>query len=1107
MQRWLYFIAIAILMIPLIAAGLLGLAATQTGTRWIAHTAVHFVPGELDIGKTRGTLLRHLELDQIRYRLPPYAIDLGHLSLTWHPKDLFSKRLTIEKIVATGLRYRGETEAAPETEEPSPLILPGVRLPVAVVIHRAELNDAVIVQGGMHQTIEQIRLAAELTEDRLVLQSLEARAQPWTLIASGKGRLQGDYPLTLNLDWRAKIEENILSGKGTVTGNLRELAVDHRLTAPFQVVTRGKANVLEPELPFAIHGDWKNLAWPPDAPDYQSPQGDYRAEGTLSDYRIELNALVTGNTIPELQLRLQGRGNTESLTLKSLEALPPEGQLTATGKVSWAPTLAWELSLEGRDLNPQSFVPEWPGDLQLQASSSGNLDAYQLQLDARYAGTTISSLQLHLNGQGNAESLALKSLELLPPQGRLTATGEIGWSPALSWDLTLEGQDLNPQPFAPDWPGHLALAASSNGKWNKKRLFTLQIDHLRGSLRQQPVDAAGVVEFQNGKWRFDQFNVKSGANQLQITGSYQETLDLNFAFDGPRLHDLWPDLGGSLTAQGQVTGKPELPNIRAEARGRDLVWQAYRLKSLQMSLRFDPDDPASQGDFRLRQLQLPDQRIERLDLAARGGFDQHRWNLELETPQGKLATALSGSYRDGIWQARIDDGVRLTSSEGRRIDLLPLKASTAGDGMFEADWRLNFNARPLGLDSRLQLEIPDLAKLAPWLPQVAEPEGQISANLHVDGPISNLKPQGRLRLTGAAATIPPAGIRLTAIETTIRGDEKRLHLKGSLQSGEGRADFSGWAQLPGKLHLTLRGQDLQVARRTQVKVSASPDLVFDLSDQTARLEGTVTIPDADIQLKELPKGSVTISEDEIIVGADSQTAPPPFQLTSRVEVILGKSVRLEGFGLKTGLTGRMEVRSRNAQTSAYGAIDLEEGTYKAYGQNLTIEKGRLIFNGPVDQPYLDLKAVRTIPDEDVIAILEVRGPAQNPILKVRSQPPLPETEALAYLLTGRSFKSSGQSEQAMIAKAALSMGIDLAIPWIKQLGLDEVEMRSGATLEETSLALGKYLTPDLYVGYAFSLFNGIGKALLRYRINRFFTVEAGAGTSQSIDLFYTLESD
>jgi len=62
-------------------------------------------------------------------------------------------------------------------------------------------------------------------------------------------------------------------------------------------------------------------------------------------------------------------------------------------------------------------------------------------------------------------------------------------------------------------------------------------------------------------------------------------------------------------------------------------------------------------------------------------------------------------------------------------------------------------------------------------------------------------------------------------------------------------------------------------------------------------------------------------------------------------------------------------------------------------------------------------------------------------------------------------------------------------------------------LEEGVVLLGRYLTPDLYLGFAVDVFDGLGEAVIRYRLTKYLSLEGRYGESQSGDIFYTLETD
>jgi translocation and assembly module TamB len=976
-------------------AALLGLAATETGTRWLV-TAVTS-SGIISLGQVRGTLLKRLELERIAFCGLKLQLELGRLSLSWQPKALLFGQLKIEELTLAQGLYRLQS-AAPSVE------LPAVDLPLAVTVERAELIDLTVVQKESRLHFDKVLLAAELRGNQLTLRQLRLSTPPLALTASGKVTLTNDYPLEVRLTWRGLILGQAALGKASLTGTLRELTIAHSLTAPFHALTLGTVNALAPELPFQLHGSWENLTFPKEFR-YASPAGSYRVRGDLKAYRLQLETSLHSQTLPPLKLDLNARRENNSLLLEPLVLHPPKGELIVTGQLRWKPEFAWQLSLKGRELDPGAFIPELPGRLEIQASSAG--------------------------------------------------------------------------------------------RWNRFRQATLAIERLRGKLRGQAVELLGKLSLQNGRWQSEGVELKSGLNRLQFQGYFGKGLDLRFMFDGERLSDLWPEISGRLNAQGRLTGSLVEPEIHLKAHGRAVAWGRNRIEQIALTLDFAPGTFASRQSLVLNQLKLQDLALEQVELTVRGSLAEHLGELNLKAPPGQLRAQVAGSYRAGIWQTACHSLV-LQAANGRQLAF-----PEAGSLLAQA--RLDFTSQAMPLVARLNLRL-ELEKLAPWLGLLDRPQGQLTLELSASGPLRQPLTEARLSLQGAFG-LRPAGIRLSEVELKVTKEQERWELSGSARSGAGNLKVSGWALPPSRLHLKFSGTDFEIARTLRLTAKATPELELDLNGQLGQLTGTLLIPAASLHLKQLPEGSVSVSEDEILVGAE-QPPKPRFALAYKIQLILGDAVDFAGFKLKAKLSGTLETTGKvGGQTYLRGTVELKDASYQAYGQKLNLDKGRLIFTGPWDQPYLAFKASRTIEAAGVKVFLDVQGPARKPTASVTSQPPLPQTEALSYLFLGRSFTASGTSDQAALAKAALGLGVELALPWLKQLGLEAFAAKTGIGFQEEALGVGKYLTPELYLGYAFNLFNGVGKAVLRYRINRFLSLEAGAGAGQNIDLLYTMEAE
>jgi translocation and assembly module TamB len=217
------------------------------------------------------------------------------------------------------------------------------------------------------------------------------------------------------------------------------------------------------------------------------------------------------------------------------------------------------------------------------------------------------------------------------------------------------------------------------------------------------------------------------------------------------------------------------------------------------------------------------------------------------------------------------------------------------------------------------------------------------------------------------------------------------------------------------------------------------------------------------------------------------------------------------------LSGKLELRSVDQRFLAprlVGELSADNGTYKAYGQNLDIDVGVLRFNGPYDNPAIDILAIR--PNLQQRVGVQISGTALSPIVRLYSDPDLPDAEKLAWLVLGRSAANGG-AEAAVLQQAALSLlggnhqGLSGGLA--DALGLDELSMR-GATTSSldgsttgATVTLGKRLSRDFYVAYEHSLAGALGTFSIFYDLSRRFTLRSQTGEQSTFDLIFTLRYD
>jgi translocation and assembly module TamB len=195
-------------------------------------------------------------------------------------------------------------------------------------------------------------------------------------------------------------------------------------------------------------------------------------------------------------------------------------------------------------------------------------------------------------------------------------------------------------------------------------------------------------------------------------------------------------------------------------------------------------------------------------------------------------------------------------------------------------------------------------------------------------------------------------------------------------------------------------------------MTASPNLALAYTADRLELDGRLRIDRARLGLPPGSEDRVPNSPDVVVVGRDEQEdqteAPPLRDIVGNVELQLGNDVRLSAAGMETRIAGALELAWAPGRTLplADGTLELVDGSYSAYGQNLRVTEGDVLFTGrPVDNPVLQIEAVRTIFGDPQVEQAGVRidGPARDPEIELFTQPATSREKALAYIVTGAEF--------------------------------------------------------------------------------------------------------
>jgi translocation and assembly module TamB len=417
---------------------------------------------------------------------------------------------------------------------------------------------------------------------------------------------------------------------------------------------------------------------------------------------------------------------------------------------------------------------------------------------------------------------------------------------------------------------------------------------------------------------------------------------------------------------------------------------------------------------------------------------------------------------------------------------------------------------------RLTATLSDVSFVQALVDGVTGVGGRLDADLTLSGTRGAPEVRGEAVLAYARADVPAIGLELRDLRLAARGvGREPVALDGSVRSGEGALTLTGSvplapsAETPARL--TARGRDFEVVDTEEVHALASPDLTLVHDGALAEVTGEVRVPEARVEIaKRSEEGAVSVSDDVVFVGPDAAGEPRPgsAEVAGRVRVILGDDVEVDVLGLHAEPTGSLLiVEAPDRPTTATGELEVSEGTFQAYGQDLTIERGRLVFAGPVTDPGIDLRAFRRASD-GVVAGLDATGTLRAPEVTLWSEPPMAQSEQLSYLLLGRPLDQASASDGDVLANAATSLGIKggnlLGKRLAARYGLEEARIEGGSR-DEASLVLGKYLSPRLLVGYGIGLFEAVNTFRIRYLLTDALALEAMTGEGTSADLLYTLE--
>ena len=1032
-----------------------------------------------------------------------------------------------------------------------------VNLPINLDIQQFSATD-LRLSGDTELTVHSLLLKASSINGDIKLDTLEVDSSQGNVDATGSARLQGSWPVNLSINSTLNIEPVIGEQVALqVSGALREtLDVDLALSGPVNVDLKAQTQLAEAGLPLNLAVDSKQLFWPLSGDKaYQADDFKFRFSGKMTDYKLSLKSDLQGKDLPEATLFLDGQGNTEQLTIDKLRLAALQGDTELTGIVDWSKAISWRADLTLAGINTAKQFPEWPAKLDGKIKTRGSLYGGSWQIDIpelKLAGN-VKENKVNVQGQirgNNYMQWTIPDLSLQLGRNQADIKGEFGQKD-LNLDAIINAPGLDH--ILPGLGGAIKGSVKVRGEVDAPQVLA---DINASNLRFQDFSIARILL----KGDVVSHDVIRGDMDLRIERIAIPDLHVALVTMGikgeEKNHKLQlriqsDPVSGQLTLSGNVDRKQETWTGQLSDTRFDTPVGPWRL-SRAIALEFS--NQKQQVEIGPHCWINPDAELcvpQTIEAGAKGhaAVNLNRFNLNMIKPYLPAETQAAGIFSGKAnvsWDTEAGDlpqgkvtlngqGVKVTQKvNGQSLPLaferLNLNAEIK-DNLAQAGWfiKLVDNGQLDGevkvsdlqgkrnLGGNVNIRNLSLDMVNAIFTRGENVQGLLNTNLRLGGDLQRPQVFGQLQLNNLdiAGNFMPVEMQPSQMAVAFNGMSSVL--QGTLRTRQGQIVLNGdadWAIIDDwRARIAAKGDRLRITVPPMARLDVSPDVEFIATPSAFTLNGYVDIPWARITVHSLPESAVGVSSDVVMLNEDLQpieTRSAPIQINSNLKIRIGDDVRLDAFGLRASLTGALAVTQDKQGLGLNGQISIPQGRFRAYGQDLIVRKGELLFSGPPEQPYVNIEAIRNpqSTENNVIAGVRVIGLAPEPAVRLFSIPDMSQQEILSYLLRGQSLSNSGGDGDVMT-----SMLVGLGVAQSGQIvgkigetfGVSNLTLDTAGVGDSSQVVVSGYVLPGLQVKYGVGIFDSLATLTLRYRLMPRLYLEAVSGIDQALDLLYQFE--
>jgi translocation and assembly module TamB len=888
-----------------------------------------------------------------------------------------------------------------------------------------------------------------------------------------------------------------------------------------------------------LTGSWSDFRWPLTGHEVavRSAAGSFTLSGILP-YEVRFSGSASAAGLAAMPLAVTGTLDKDSFSFDPAEIDLFGGHASLSGRVAWSPRETWSVSGRVTAVNPGQLRPDLPGSVNFALGVSGSGFSERGELTAAFSNVSGKLRGVAASGSGTLRHSGgrwgFSNVRIGFGTARFALDGQVDDRLDLRFALTTQDLSL----FAPGTRGELRASGTLSGSLAEPAILASAHG---GDFESQGVKLEALDAEINFNPQAPQQESKIDVRLHKLSYRERTLENLVFTLDGPPTAYR---AQMALTATGLAAGaQASGAYAHGVFSGKLTALAVSGSEQLHLSLERPVELTAALDHVRLEWMCLigtPG------SMCADGDWSPTAWSTTVMTEElplntltagrtpaveylgtlsalarlsGGAMTAVQGTLQAQLADAGIDHKLASHKVEHTRIGSGTITASATPtlisgqlslgegevgtlQGKLEAR-RTSDEWQNLPLSGELHAKTSELGLVSLYAPDIDRAAGHLDADLQIAGTLGAPRVNGAIRLSDGEIDVYQVNLALRQIALQARLSDAGIDFSGGAHAGAGEVAASGHVEwrnlLPyGKFH--LQGTNLRVADVPEAQIDASPELDFTVTGRRIEVTGKVAVPHAKIQPKDITN-AVRASPDEVIVGSEIEDPNKRFEVVSTITLVLGDKVNLDAMGLNARLTGNVTLRSGyDAITRGTGELSVAEGQYTAYARKLDIQRGRLIFTGgPIDDPGIDVIAQKQFPD--VTAGVKVRGTLIQPRMSFFSDPPLPQSQIMSLILAGGSLQSAQNTSNAALGQGAALLAAELG----PHVGLPDVSVETDPIANETSLVLGRYLSPRLYVSYGVSLTEQLNVFKMRYTLGDHWTIRTELGTANGADLVYSIE--